>query len=136
MAQQLLLPLGCWADSRLYFRLSHSALAAGCLEAAGLAPEAQEAVLKGLQELELCPKGRVAARLAALGLTEQAVSSMTPLLEAEGPLSQLSSLLRAVTKRRCAAAERVKAALGELRRLETQAAVLGLSLETVGCSRS
>ncbi len=63
------------------------------------------------------PAAQLTGRLQSLGLTDSAISSLLPLLGAEAGLSQLTSLLRVVTRRRGEAAERVKAALSQLKAL-------------------
>ena len=62
-------------------------------------------------------------------------TSLAPLLEAEVGLSQLTSVLRSVTKRKGEAADTVKDALAQLRSVEMQARCLGLTLDTVHCVR-
>ena len=57
------------------------------------------------------------------------MGSLMPLLAAEAGLSQLTSLLRAVTRRRGEAADLIKAGLAELKAIEAAATRLGLSLE-------
>ena len=64
-------------------------------------------------------------------VVDQVVSSMAPLLEAEVGLSQLTSLLRSVTRRRGGAADRVKSALAELRAVESLAREMGLVYDLV-----
>ena len=66
-----------------------------------------------------------------MGFTDQVSTSLAPLLEAEVGLSQLTSVLRSVTKRKGEAADTVKDALAELRSVEMQARCLGLTLGTV-----
>ncbi len=63
------------------------------------------------------PAAQLTGRLQSLGLVDSAISSLLPLLGAEAGLSQLTSLLRVVTRRRGEAAERVKAALSQLKAL-------------------
>ncbi len=63
------------------------------------------------------PAAQLTGRLQSLGLADSAISSLLPLLGAEAGLSQLTSLLRVVTRRRGEAAERVKAALSQLKAL-------------------
>ena len=132
VASEVVLASSCWQDARLYFRLSHAALAAGCFEQAGVNSEQSHQVRELVRN---CPRGQVSTRLAALGLSDQAVISLVPLLEAELPLEQLSGLLRVVTRRPGESAERVKAALAELRRIESAARGLGLALDVVYCVR-
>ena len=123
----------CWTEAKLFYRLSHPHLVAGVLEAAGVVGDLAARVTSGL---EGAARGEVAARLAALGVGEQQAAVAAPLLEAEAPLAQLQGVLRVVTRRKGAAAEQAKAALAELRRVETMAASLGLGLEVVGCVRA
>ena len=131
VTSEVVLASNCWQDARLYFRLSHSALATGSFEQAGVSEQIQQ-----VRELvRNCPKGQVGSRLAALGLPDQAVTSLVPLLEAELPLEQLTGLLRVVTRRPGESAERVKAALTELRKIDSAAKGLGLPLEVVFCVR-
>ena len=127
-----------WANSRLYLRLSHHGLVTGILHHFGVTGEAEQKVVRALQLWDSLPNranGQVAARLQAMGFTEQVASSLAPLLEVEVGLSQLGSILRLVTKRKGEAAETVKAALAELKRVEAGARELGLGLETVYCAR-
>ena len=72
---------------------------------------------------------QLTGRLQSLGLSEATMGSLMPLLAAEAGLSQLTSLLRAVTRRRGEAADLVKAGLAELKAIEAAATRLGLSLE-------
>ena len=78
-----------WLPSPGCCRLSHSSLAAGCLEVSGVTGHQRQEVVGALQGLQLGSRGLVGAKLAALGLPEQAVQGLAPLLEAEGPLSQV-----------------------------------------------
>jgi hypothetical protein len=70
------------------------------------------------------PAAQLTGRLQSLGLTDSAISSLLPLLGAEAGLSQLTSLLRVVTRRRGEAAERVKAALSQLKALVVDPGVI------------
>ena len=70
-----------------------------------------------------------------MGFSDQVSTSLAPLLEAEVGLSQLTSILRSVTKRKGQAADTVKEALAQLRSIESQARCLGLTLDTVHCIR-
>ena len=123
--------LGAQHNCKLYFRLSHSELLSGVLDHFGVAVEGRDRVMTALKTWESLPRaaGQLTGRLAALGLPEQVSSGLAQLLEAEVGLSQLSSVLRLVTKRRGEAAERVKAALAHLRQVEEVARRLGLQLD-------
>ena len=128
-----------WTNSKLYFRISHYDLVSGILQHFGIIGDSKEKVLKSMRSWDSLPNranGQVSARLQAMGFTEQVASSLAPLLEAEVGLSQLGSILRNVTKRKGEAGETVKAALAELKNIETSARHLGLILDTVYCIRS
>ncbi len=75
------------------------------------------------------PAAQLTGRLQSLGLTDSAISSLLPLLGAEAGLSQLTSLLRVVTRRRGEAAERVKAALSQLKALVVNPGVILFRIE-------
>ena len=123
--------LGGQHGSKLYYRLSHGELLSGVLDHFGVSAESRGRVVRALKSWESLPRaaGQLTGRLAALGLPEPVSSSLAGLLEAEVSLSQLSSVLRLVTKRKGEAGERVKTALNHLRQVEELARSLGLSLD-------
>eukprot|EP00092_Neocalanus_flemingeri_P000288 GFUD01000308.1.p1 GENE.GFUD01000308.1~~GFUD01000308.1.p1 ORF type:complete len:1589 (+),score=464.17 GFUD01000308.1:43-4809(+) len=128
-----------WENTKLYFRLSHAGLVTGILDHHGVLNEVQEKVLKAMKTWDNLPNranGQVAARLQAIGLPEQIVSSLSPHLEAEVGLNQLTSNLRSVTKRKGEASEKVKSALNDLKSIESLARNMGLTFETVYCVRT
>jgi len=113
-------------------------LVSGILQHFGIVGDTKDKLLRAPKfwdNLSSRGQGHVTSRLQAMGFTEQVASSLAPLLEAEVGLSQLSSMLRTVTKRKGEAGEAVKEALSELKSIETRAMTLGLSFETVYCVR-
>jgi len=139
VCQDIMKELSSWENTKLYFRLSHASLVTGILEQLGVSSEVQDKVLKAMKTWDNLPNranGQVAARLQALGLPDQMISSLSPLLEAEVGLNQLTSILRSVTKRKGEAADKVKSALNDLKAIENYAKSMGLSFETVYCVRT
>jgi len=139
VCQDIMKELSNWENTKLYFRLSHAGLVTGILDQLGVTSEVQEKVLRAVKTWDNLPNranGQVAARLQALGLPDQVVSSLSPLLEAEVGLNQLASILRSVTKRKGEAAEKVKSALKDLKSIDSYAKNMGLTFETVYCVRT
>ncbi len=119
---------GSSGETRFFLRLCHGSLLHGlllhCLVPEAVHDRVVEAVRAGwAKPLQLT------GRLQSLGLADAAINTLMQLLAAEASLSQLSSLLRVVTRRRSEAADWVKAGLAELKAIETTAFRLGLRLE-------
>ena len=115
-------------ETRFLLRLGHGSLLHGLLIHC-LVPEAvHDRVVEAIRACWAKP-AQLTGRLQSLGLSEATMGSLMPLLAAEAGLSQLTSLLRAVTRRRGEAADLVKAGLAELKAIEAAATRLGLSLE-------
>merc|ERR1719300_789610 len=96
----------------------------GIFELLGITPEVQSHILKAMKVWEGLPNranGQIVARLQAIGLPDQTVSTLAPLMEVEVGINQLSSILRSITKRKGEAAEKVKMALAELKHVEKYA---------------
>lgn len=115
-------------DTRFFLRLGHGKLLHGLL-LHSLVPEAvHDRVVEAIRVGWAKPV-QLAGRLQSLGLTDTTIGGLMPLLSAEAGLSQLTSLLRGLTRRRGEAAELVKAGLSELKAIEATAVRLGLVLE-------
>ena len=139
VCQDIMKDLSNWENTKLYFRLSHAGLVTGILDQLGVIGEVQEKVLRAMKTWDNLPNranGQVSARLQAIGLPDQIISSLSPILEAEVGLNQLTSVLRSVTKRKGEAADKVKSALNDLKAVESYAKNMGLTYETVYCVRT
>ena len=130
----------CVTSVKLFYRISHHGLVSGVLQHFGiLDPGLRDKLLQAVKIWDSLPNraaGQISARLVALGLSDAVASSLSQILEVEVGLSQLSSVLRLVTKRKAEAAEVVKQALADLKNIESMSRSLGLVLETVYSVRS
>ena len=136
VGQKLVMELGGWQDTRFSFRLSHWDLLTGILDHVGV-DDNMAAVLDIVKDWNSNNRRQVVNRLQGAGLVDTEVASLVSLVELEGrELTQLTSHLRIITKKKGEIADRVKKALAELRSIETAARNMDMTLDIVFCTRA
>ena len=99
--------------------------------------ESRAAVLDIVKDWNSNNRRQVVNRLQGAGLVDTEVTSLVSFVELEGrELSQLTSHLRIIIKKKGEVADRVKQALEELKAIETSARNMGMSLDIIYCTQA
>ncbi|XP_052767751.1 eIF-2-alpha kinase GCN2-like isoform X2 [Mya arenaria] len=113
-----------------YVKLHHTSLVTASLLHVGV-PESQHGeVVRALVAVRRDSKSRLAT-LSQFELSEQSAQMLLTLLETEGPIHKVQSILRMLTKAKGEAATLAKTGLHEIEAVKTSAENLGLKLPVI-----